>query len=95
MTSRSVQKDLGVMQALFHQSSTVELPRVLRIRQYLMSGRRMAETDVTFVGEVCDSAAKIQPLVDRHQEYQEYYARKIMLLHEITSLALANEGNPQ
>ena len=83
------------MQAMFHQSSTVELPRVLRIRKDLLSGSRMTENDVAFMRDACQSAAQMKPLVDRHQEYQEFYARKIMLLHEITSLALANEANPR
>lgn len=83
------------MQALFQQSSTVELPRFLRIRKALQSGRRLAEEDMAFMREACQAAAEQKPLADRRQEYREFYARKIMLLHEITSMALANEKNLQ
>lgn len=82
------------MQALLHESSSVHLPRVLRIRKELSTGKRLDEKDLAFMHEVCKAAGHLKPLVERHFDYQEFYAREIMLLHEITSLALANELNP-
>ena len=93
MISHAIQKDLGVMQALLHESSSVHLPRVLRIRKELTAGKRLDEKDLAFMHEVFKAAGHLKPLVDRHLEYQEFYAREIMLFHEITSLALANELN--
>lgn len=94
MIKHAIRKDLGVMQAMLHESSSVHLPRLLRIRKELSAGKRLDEKDLHFMREVCKAAGHLKPLVDRHLEYQEFYAREIMLFHEVTSLALANELNP-
>jgi hypothetical protein len=95
MIRHDIQKDFGVMQALLHESSSVHLPRVLRIRKELAAGKRLDEKDVAFMHEVFKAAGHLKPFVDRHLEFQEFYAREIMLLHEITALALANELEPR
>jgi hypothetical protein len=84
-------KDLGALQALIHRFTTQRLQRLLKIKKSLDHGNRLSSSDVEFLQLLLKTTSQIKPLFDRQPEYQDFYARVVGLLHDITTLALANE----
>jgi hypothetical protein len=86
-------QDLGVATALLTELTTHRLPKAQLLKEKVERGERLDEFDLAFLHEVFETAERIKPLVDRHPEYQEVYARATALYGEITEKALANEQN--
>lgn len=89
MTNSS--KDQGVIEALLERFQKHRLPRALDLKDRVDAGERLSEYDMAFLEEVFADAKQVEPLVDRHPEYQELAARAIRLYKEITDRALQNE----
>ncbi len=84
-------KDAGIIQVLVDRLESQRLPRVLSLKASVDKGEPLAELDIHFLEEIFQDAQHIQPLVDRHPEWQSLVAKVIHLYKEITDKALENE----
>ena len=84
--------DAGVTQVLLDRLNNQRLPRALELKEKVDAGESLGEYDLRFLDEVFADAQTIQPMVDRHPEYQPLVARVIHLYKEILDKALENEN---
>ncbi len=84
-------KDTALIQVLAQRLVKQRLPRALSLKKRVDSGERLSGLDIQFLEDVFNDAQQIQPLVDRHPEWQNLAARLIQLYKEITDRALTNE----
>ena len=84
-------KDDGVIAVLLERFNKQRLPRVLRLKEKVDSGKKLDDHDITFLEEVFKDAGKVESLGDKYPEYHELLAKIVRLYHEITEQALKNE----
>jgi hypothetical protein len=84
-------KDDGVITVLLERFQNIRLPRALDIKARVDKGEKLHENDLAFLGRVLEDAQQIQPLLDRHPEYEELVTRAMHLYNDITKKALENE----
>ena len=84
--------DAGVTQVLLDRLNNQRLPRALELKEKVDAGETLGEYDLQFLDEVFADAQTIQPMVDRHPEYQPLVARLIHLYKEILDKALENQN---
>jgi hypothetical protein len=87
--------DAGVIQTLVDRLSSQRLPRFLDLKEKVDGGATLSSLDLQFLEDVFADARKVQPLIDRHPEYQELAARVIRLYKEILDKAMENEKHTQ
>jgi phosphotransferase system IIA component len=87
----SKQHDAGVAQTLLDRMSNQRLPRALELKEKVDAGETLSEFDLRFLEEVFADAQSIQPMVERHPEYQQLVSRAIHLYKEILEKAMENE----
>lgn len=85
-------QDAGVIQVLIDRLNTQRLPRALELKAKVEAGERLDEYDLHFLKGVFNDARTIEPLVQRHPEYQDLVARVVHLYKEIMDRALENEN---
>lgn len=84
-------QDAGVIQTLFDRLNTQRLPLALAMKERVDQGETLNEYDIAKLEEVFADAQTIQPLVDRHPEYQDLVGRVLHLYKEILDKAMENE----
>jgi hypothetical protein len=84
-------KDLGVAIALLERLASETVPKALEIKERLDRGEKLDHWDIEFLDKLGKRAREAQPLVERHPEFQDVYARAVHLYKEITEQALGNE----
>jgi hypothetical protein len=89
MTDES--KDLGIAMTLLDRLTQDTLPKAFAIKERLDRGERLDHWDIDFLDDLFKRAEQVKPLVDRHPEYQEVYARVVHLYKQITEQAVLNE----
>jgi len=86
-----VDKDTGIIYVLLERMEKIRLPRALDLKAQVERGETLSSTDIDFLSQVLEDAKQLQPILERHPEYQNLVGRVIHLYHEITSKALENE----
>jgi len=86
-------QDVGVIQALLERLNSQRLPMALALKDKVEQGEKLSDYDIGKLEEVFIDAQTIQPMVDRHPEYQELAARILHLYKEILDKAAENERN--
>lgn len=84
-------QDAGVIQTLFDRLNTQRLPMALAIKERVDQGETLNEYDIAKLEEVFADAQAIQPMVDRHPEYQDLVGRILHLYKAILDKAMENE----
>jgi len=83
--------DAGVIQALLDRLNTQRLPRALAMKDKVNGGEPLSEYDLDYLKEVLKDATTLQPMIERHPEYQKLVAQVVHLYKEITDKATENE----
>ena len=83
--------ELGVITALLKRFETHRLPRAKRLHERVMQGEQLTEYDLSFLEDIVETIEDIQPIIDRHPEYQKLAMKAMSLYKEITEKALENE----
>jgi len=83
--------DAGLIQVLATRLENQRLPRVLSLKEKVDRGETLDDYELNFLEEVIDDGKKIQPLLERHPEWQNLATKIIHLYKEITEKALENE----
>ena len=83
--------DTGVIQTLLDRLNNQRLPRARELKKKVDAGAPLADFDLRFLEDVLKDAHSIQPLMDRHPEYQQIVASVMHLYKEIMDKALENE----
>ena len=68
-----------------------DLPRVLRIHGRLSYGDQIKADEMHFMQNTCKTIGAMKALVDNDQEYQGILSKYIILVSEVTQMAVANE----
>jgi hypothetical protein len=84
-------QDAGVIQTLFDRLNSQRLPLALALKEKVDQGETLSEYDISKLDEVFADTQTIQPLVERHPEYQDLVARVLHLYKEILDKAMENE----
>lgn len=84
-------KEQAIIQVLAERFENQRLPRALALKEEVDRGETLAELDIMFLDEVFQDAKQLQPLLDRHPEWQPLAAQMMHLYKEITDRALQNE----
>lgn len=84
-------QDAGVIQTLFDRLNSQRLPLALSMKEKVDRGETLSEYDISKLDEVFADAQTIQPLIDRHPEYQELVGRVLHLYKDILDKAMENE----
>ena len=84
-------QDAGMIQTLFDRLNTQRLPMALALKDKVDQGGTLDAYDISKLEEVFADAQTIQPLIDRHPEYQDMVARILHLYKEILDKAMENE----
>ena len=85
--------DLGVITALLERFEKYRLPAALKLKEKVDNGGLLDKRDMMFLETVEADSKKIQPLIDKHPQYDELVKRATNLYREITAKALENENN--
>ena len=86
-------QDAGVIQTLLDRLNTQRLPMALALKEKVEKGETLSDYDIAKLEEVLTDAQTIQPMVDRHPEFQDLVARILHLYKEILDRASENERN--
>jgi len=84
-------KDAGVIQVLAQRMETQRLPEILAIKEKVDQGEVLSDHDIRFLKQVFEDTQSLQPLVERHPEWQPLVAKIVHLYKQITDIALENE----
>ena len=83
--------DAGVLQALVKRLNEQRLPRLLAIQSRVDTGGTLSDDELDFLKKATRDVSTIEPMIDRHPEYQELAAQVIYLYKHIVDKALENE----
>ena len=86
------QKELGVITALMERFEKERLPRALALREKVGAGEKLDDADLAFLQKVLSDVNANKHLAEDFPEYKKLIARMVGLYHEITELAVTNEG---
>ena len=83
--------DAGTIQTLLDRLEKFRLPRALAIMRRVEEGEKITEDDLEFLKRMLEEGRQVEPLLERHAEYQSLASRIVSLFGEITRKALENE----
>lgn len=87
------ERDAGIIQTLVERLNNQRLPRALDLKARVDAGGTLGGPDIQFLEDVFADARNIQPMLERHPEYQALVAHVIHLYKEILDRAMENEKN--
>lgn len=89
------QNDQGVIQVLLDRFNKQRLPRAMALKDKVNRGEVLDDDEVTYLAAVFEDIRNLQPLVERHPEYEPLVIKGMALYQEISEQALANAKKNQ
>lgn len=89
------QNDQGVIQVLLDRFNKQRLPRAMALKDKVDRGEVLDDDEVTYLAAVFEDIRNLQPLVERHPEYEPLVIKGMALYQEISEQALANAKKNQ
>lgn len=86
-------QDAGVIQTLLDRLNSQRLPLALDLKNKVDQGGTLHDYEIKKLEEILTDAQALQPMMDRHPEYQDLVARLLHLYKEILDKAMENEKN--
>jgi hypothetical protein len=86
-------QDAGVIQTLLDRLNSQRLPFALSLKEKVDQGGTLSDYDIRKLEEVFADTQTLQPMLDRHPEYQALVAQLLHLYKEILDKATENEKN--
>ena len=87
-------EDAGILLALIERFNNQRLPRALDMKNKVDRGEDLESFDVDYLEEMLDDIRAINPLLERHPEYQPLIVKTMGLYTEIAEKAAANAEKP-
>ena len=84
-------QDAGIIQTLLDRFNTQRLPLALALKEKVDQGETLSDYDISKLDEIFADTQTIQPLIERHPEYQALVSRVLHLYKEILDKATENE----
>ncbi|NOQ93203.1 MAG: hypothetical protein GQ547_01055 [Methylophaga sp.] len=84
-------QDEGIITVLLQRFKTQNLPRLLMLKEKVDHGKPLDDLDMRFMKEVFANFGQIQPLLERHPEYEDLVIKAVQLYKDISDNALGNE----
>jgi hypothetical protein len=84
-------QDAGVIQTLLDRLNSQRLPFALALKEKVDQGGALSDYDIRRLEEVFADTQMLQPMVERHPEYQDLASRILHLYKEILDKATENE----
>jgi hypothetical protein len=84
-------QDAGVIQTLLDRLNSQRLPMALALKEKVDRGETLSDYDIQKLEEVFADTQTIQPMVERHPEFQDLASRILHLYKEILDKATENE----
>lgn len=86
-------KEQGVITTQLIDLSTHVIPRIFRIHSRMKLGDKLSDRDISFLRDNFNKISHCLPSLHRDADYQQVYTSWILMLREITDMALENETN--
>ena len=83
--------DAGTIQTLLDRLDKFRLPRALAVMRRVEDGEKLTEDELEFLKHMVEEGRQIEPLLERHPEYQALASRLVSLIGDIARKALENE----
>jgi len=84
-------QDAGIIQTLLDRFNTQRWPMMLALKEKVDQGETLSDYDISKLDEIFADTQTIQPLIERHPEYQALVSRVLHLYKEILDKATENE----
>jgi hypothetical protein len=81
----------GTLSTVINRFNHTRLPRVLSLKERVLSGERLGEFDLRYLERVIRDVRHLQQVSKNHPRYEALCAQVISLYAEITAAALENE----
>jgi hypothetical protein len=91
VSSRTRDKDLGVIQALLIRLNDLRMPQALRLKKKVDAGEPLSDYDLRFVKRALSESAEAHRLAAKHPKYQHVVDEMTALYNEIVRKGAANE----
>jgi len=89
------EKDEGLLEALVDRINEQRLPRLLALQKQVYENKALDNYDLEFLKMAIHDANIIQPLIERHPEYQKLTMEIIALYNDILKRDLKVEQSNQ
>jgi hypothetical protein len=93
-SSRTRDKDLGVIQVLLSRLNTFRMPQALKLKKKVDDGERLSEYDIQFLKRALSEGGEARRLAAKHPKYQSVVDEMTALYNEILRKAADNEQTP-
>ena len=85
--------DTLLFYSLIERHEKLRMPIIRSIEQKADHGDRLNDYEINFLHETFCDLQKIQPIIERHPEYQVLFSRFADLCKHISTKAFENESN--